>query len=310
MSGKPTRQSKQLIIILKSFIQRSNQTAVGSREPSRWKRETGRWVGKKKKDRDERNHNRMRSSEGWRFGGRANENARDWLWEELFAWAAKSISFIWVPWSWYRWHTPPPWHILQRPAEDSGSGPSNPQHQFYSKSIYPDQNWWAEETKKLWFCLTVLKTFITTFSDIFKSAKAECAGRTYTEFFSSLKLGQDIFSNVVLRDAQVLPDVAVVAHQGHVAVDDVDHLRQRHSNTGAHHTTTTLAFGEEPCPCPELLGTPTGLQRRGQAALRHRDVSFCSSPSAPSSLPITLLAARLYGPFQTLTFCISNHSCF
>lgn len=48
MSGKPTRQSKQLIIILKSFIQRSNQTAVGSREPSWWKRETGRWEEKKK----------------------------------------------------------------------------------------------------------------------------------------------------------------------------------------------------------------------------------------------------------------------
>lgn len=45
MSGKPTRQSKQLIINLKSFIRRSNQTAVGSREPSRWKRETGRWEG-------------------------------------------------------------------------------------------------------------------------------------------------------------------------------------------------------------------------------------------------------------------------
>lgn len=83
----------------------------------------GKVRGGEKKGRDERNHNRMRSSEGWRFGGRANENARDWLWEELVAWAAKSISFICFPWSWYRWHTPPPWQTLQRPAEDIGSGP-------------------------------------------------------------------------------------------------------------------------------------------------------------------------------------------
>lgn len=48
MSGKPTRQSKQLIIILKSFIQRSNQTAVGSRDPSWWKRATGRWEENKR----------------------------------------------------------------------------------------------------------------------------------------------------------------------------------------------------------------------------------------------------------------------
>lgn len=90
------------------------------------------------KDHDKRNHNRMRSSEGWRFGGRANENARDWLWEELVAWAAKSISFICFPWSWYRWHTPPPWQTLQRPANDIRWGPKYSPKDPRDKTM---QNW-------------------------------------------------------------------------------------------------------------------------------------------------------------------------
>lgn len=152
----------------------------------------------------------MRSSEGWRFGGRANENARDWLWEELVAWAAKSISFICFPWSWYRWHTLPPWQTLQKPAEDIGSGPQKLDARLQ------------------------------------KSAEVRSrAGRTYVEFLISLKLVHDFLSDLVLRDAQVLPDVAVVAHQGHVVISNVEQLRQRNSNTGSHQSTT-LAFGEEP----------------------------------------------------------------
>lgn len=139
-----------------------------------------------KKDRDERNHNRMRSSEGWRFGGRANENARDWLWEELVAWAAKSISFICFPWSWYRWHTPPPWLTLQRPADDTGSG-----------SRRSTTGWEAK------------------------------TGGTYVEFLAGRKLAHDFFSDLVVRDAQVLPDVTIVAHQGHVVLGDVEQLWER-----------------------------------------------------------------------------------
>lgn len=45
---------------------------------------------------NERNHNRMIEvvCEGRRFGDRTNENARDWLWVVLVAWAAKSISYL------------------------------------------------------------------------------------------------------------------------------------------------------------------------------------------------------------------------
>jgi len=42
------------------------------------------------------NHNRMIEvvCEGRRFGDRTNENARDWLWVVLVAWAAKSVSLF------------------------------------------------------------------------------------------------------------------------------------------------------------------------------------------------------------------------
>lgn len=43
-----------------------------------------------------RNHNRMIEvvCEGRHFGDRTNENARDWLWVVLVAWAAKSVSLF------------------------------------------------------------------------------------------------------------------------------------------------------------------------------------------------------------------------
>lgn len=50
----------------------------------------------KKKDQWWENHNRMIEvvCEGRRFGDRTNENARDWLWVVLVAWAAKSVSLF------------------------------------------------------------------------------------------------------------------------------------------------------------------------------------------------------------------------
>lgn len=58
--------------------------------------ERGRKKKKKRKINDERNHNRMIEvvCEGRRFGDRTNENARDWLWVVLVAWAAKSVSLF------------------------------------------------------------------------------------------------------------------------------------------------------------------------------------------------------------------------
>lgn len=52
--------------------------------------------GRKKKDQWWENHNRMIEvvCEGRRFGDRTNENARDWLWVVLVAWAAKSVSLF------------------------------------------------------------------------------------------------------------------------------------------------------------------------------------------------------------------------
>lgn len=82
---------------------------------TKWERGQGAQI----KDHVERNYNRMIEvvCEGWRFGGRTNENARDWLWVVLVAWAAKSDSFICLPWSWHRWHTPPPWHRSHWPVQ-------------------------------------------------------------------------------------------------------------------------------------------------------------------------------------------------
>lgn len=76
------------------------------------------------KDHDERNYNRMTEvvCEGWRFGGRTNKNARDRLWVVLVAWAAKSDSFICLPWPWHRWHTPPPWHRSHWPVQKKQKG--------------------------------------------------------------------------------------------------------------------------------------------------------------------------------------------
>lgn len=59
------------------------------------KRNEKRGENKKIND-EEKNHNRMIEvvCEGRRFGDRTNENARDWLWVVLVAWAAKSVSLF------------------------------------------------------------------------------------------------------------------------------------------------------------------------------------------------------------------------
>ena len=49
---------------------------------------------------------------------------------------------------------------------------------------------------------------------------------TYHEFITRFKLCFDFLADVVVRDTQVLPDVAVVTHQGHVALVDVNQLRR------------------------------------------------------------------------------------
>lgn len=47
---------------------------------------------------------------------------------------------------------------------------------------------------------------------------------THQEIVTGFKLGLDFPADVAVRDTQVLSDVAVVAHQGHVVVSDVDQL--------------------------------------------------------------------------------------
>lgn len=248
MSGKPTRQSKQLIIILKSFIQRSNQTAVGSREPSWWKRETGRWEEKKKRS--------------WREKSQQNEVVwRLALWWQS-QWKCKTgCGRSLLPGQ----QSPSPLFVSHGLGTDGTLLPHGRHYRDLQRTsgqdlkywprvlylqIYSDQEFCAAEIKKkkkrvlilfLWWLAKhpVMKTFIWTFS---KSAKTEWEGQTYIEFLISLKLGHDFFSDLVVRDAQVLPDVAVVAHQGHVVIGDVEQLQQTNSNTGSHQTAT-LPFG-------------------------------------------------------------------
>lgn len=50
------------------------------------------------------------------------------------------------------------------------------------------------------------------------------AGHTYGEVVAVFVLGLDLFADVAVWDAQVLSDIAAVAHQGHVAFGDVDQL--------------------------------------------------------------------------------------
>lgn len=97
--------------------------------------------------------------EGRRFGDRTNENARDWLWVVLVAWAAKSVSLF--------------------AGQDLGSD----------------------------------STFLPH-------------GRNHGdhEFITRFKLRLDFLADVVFRNTQVLSDVSVVAHQGHVAFIDVNQL--------------------------------------------------------------------------------------
>lgn len=52
---------------------------------------------------------------------------------------------------------------------------------------------------------------------------------THHEFFTPLKLRFNFLADVALRDAQVLSDVTVVAHQGHVAFSDVNELKANNS---------------------------------------------------------------------------------
>lgn len=66
---------------------------------------------------------------------------------------------------------------------------------------------------------------------MFESTETEQRGWTYVELLVSLKLPHNFLSDLIFRDTQVLPDVAVVAHQGHVFVGDVEQLRQRKSDT-------------------------------------------------------------------------------
>ena len=47
---------------------------------------------------------------------------------------------------------------------------------------------------------------------------------TYHEFIACIELCLDFLANFILRDTQVLPDVTVVAHQGHVVLVDVNQL--------------------------------------------------------------------------------------
>lgn len=50
---------------------------------------------------------------------------------------------------------------------------------------------------------------------------------TYHEFITRFELRLDFSADIAVGDAQVLPDVAVVAHQGHVVLVDVEQLRRR-----------------------------------------------------------------------------------
>lgn len=55
---------------------------------------------------------------------------------------------------------------------------------------------------------------------------------THHEFFTGFELRFDFPADFAFRDAQVLSDVAVVAHQGHVVFIDVNQL-QRVKNISA-----------------------------------------------------------------------------
>lgn len=50
---------------------------------------------------------------------------------------------------------------------------------------------------------------------------------TYHEFITRFELRLDFSADIAVGDAQVLPDVTVVAHQGHVVLVDVEQLRRR-----------------------------------------------------------------------------------
>lgn len=73
------------------------------------------------------------------------------------------------------------------------------------------------------------------FPEMFKSTKTEQGGWTYIELLASLKLRHDVLSDLIVRDTQVLPDVAVVTHQGHVFIGDVEQLHQRNSDNSESH---------------------------------------------------------------------------
>lgn len=226
MSGKPTRQRKQLIINLKSFIQRSNQTAVGSREPSRWKRETGRWEGGKKRpwwEKSQQNEVIWRLALWWQS---------QWKCKRLVAGGACCLGskvhllylfpMVLVPMA----HSSPMADI----TETCGG------HWVRTPNI--EQNIWIVHTySALYGDKKVLIPFLetpcnpnifATFKKCLKVRKKKEQSRwTYKEFLTSLKLRHDFFSDLIVRDTQVLSDVTIVTHQGHVVIGDVEQLCQR-----------------------------------------------------------------------------------
>lgn len=182
-----------------------------------------------------RNHNRMRSSEGWRFGGRANEMQETGSGRSLLP-GQQSASPLFVSHGLDTDGTLLPHGTHYRDLQRTpGQEPKYSTQLLYNLNLQRSELmsrgdkinkdvilflWWLAKHP-------VMNTFIRTFSDIFNRPKNECGGWTYIEVLTSLKLVPDFFSDFVVRDAQVLPDVAIFVHQGHVVIVDVDKLGQR-----------------------------------------------------------------------------------